>query len=155
MPVIGKSLQSSCKHLKPRQRKTYNLHETSPFQSSFVKIKKQQKTQMVTNVILKPSVSQQFALRAPASRTKLSGRPLESSSHSANQTRQSCSLQVDAHTQARTHAGWKRSRTRPGLEKRTKKHRASGSPVAWPVTEKARAVAPRPRRALTWSRRLW
>ena len=58
---------------------------------------------MVTHVILKPSVSQQFALGAPASRTKLSGRPLESSSHSANQTRQSCSLQVEARTQARAH----------------------------------------------------
>lgn len=63
---------------------------------------KTKNTQMVTNVILKPSVSQQFALRAPASRTKLSGRPLESSSHSANQTRQSCSLQVDAHTSTHT-----------------------------------------------------
>lgn len=58
---------------------------------------------MVRNVILKPSVFQQFALRVLSSRTKLSGRQLESSSHSANQTRQFCSLQVDAHTQAHTH----------------------------------------------------
>lgn len=68
---------------------------------------------MVTHVILKPSVSQQFALGAPAPRTKLSGRPLESSSHSANQTRQSCSLQVDARTQARTHTHTRRLEAEP------------------------------------------
>lgn len=76
MPVIG-SLQSSCKHLKSRERKTYNLYETSPSKKLFcLKLKNNKITQMVRNVILKPFVFQQFALRVLASHIKLSGRQL-------------------------------------------------------------------------------
>lgn len=69
---------------------------------------------MVRNVILKPFVFQQFALRVLASHIKLSSRQLQSSSNSANQTQESLlSSSRRTHTWAAPNMPWKLSRTHP------------------------------------------